>query len=1151
MIHLASSPFTLDQEINLLTREPLRRDIKGGETKSFKFSVTSGQYVRLLIEQHGIILQATLFNSRHNWIAEMDSPSFGHGPIYLSVIASEPQDYLVEVTSTESWANPAWFEVMIDEQRESTAIDRDRVAAETVFAAARRLAKGDTAEKRKEALTKYNESLTLWKRLGDVHWRATTHYAIGSLYRNLGQYQDASNSFEETLNPDLTSRLKEHDWRLIASAWSDLGLTAANLNDEKKAFATINRALQMFQDHSDRRGTASALTSLGLMYKELGRFTEAVEYFEQALRLRRAENDRLRELNLISNLGTIYDAQGDPQKALASFAETLKALQELYKKGQLQDPDRLAGALNNTAAAHERLGQWQEALETYTEALAISRASGNSQLQASTLNNLGNFYLEWGDAARAREYYDQALELIRSKVKNAPAEANILTQIGRLLMSDGRLAEALQYFKDSSVIAQSPQREAELLNNIGLAHLLEGNPTEALKFHDKALVKVKDAKDVRGEAATRNKRAEAYTRLGNASLALGEWNAALQLWTTVKDRRGEALTLQGAAQAEHDRHNLKVALQLNEQALGIIESLRTEVFSSRLRSSYFAIQQNYYELNIGLNMMLYKQSNESTRLAAGLNASEKSRSRSLLDTLFDARDKSTQDASEALLQRERDLKFKISVKAEAQTELLNAKYDVNEAMIMAKELSKLKDESEQVKDLIRVSNPKYSRLTQPQILTATEIQQSLDDDTLLLEYSLGEQRSYVWTVTPDSIKGFELPARSDIEAIVERLTSALAKRNREVRNESAGQWRVRINQADTEFNNASAALSKMVIEPVASLLGNKRLVIVADGALQLVSFGALPQPKSATAPDAVAGQKRTSTGNLNPKVLLENHEIVYEPSASVLALQRRELKDRKSAPNAVAVLANPVFDKDDRRVRAAIAQAGGQPTTTKNEVASSRNPSEGNRNRKDITRALDDLGISRFRPLPSSVKEAEAIKEFAPKTGVMAKLDFDANRAAAMSKELANYRIVHFATHGVVDYQHPELSGIVLSTVDKKGQDQDGYLRLHDIYNLNLPADLVVLSACQTGVGKQIKGEGLIALTRGFMYAGAPRIVASLWQVDDKATAELMTEFYKQMFAVGLKPAAALREAQITLSRQPSRRPPYFWAGFVLQGEWR
>jgi CHAT domain-containing protein len=189
--------------------------------------------------------------------------------------------------------------------------------------------------------------------------------------------------------------------------------------------------------------------------------------------------------------------------------------------------------------------------------------------------------------------------------------------------------------------------------------------------------------------------------------------------------------------------------------------------------------------------------------------------------------------------------------------------------------------------------------------------------------------------------------------------------------------------------------------------------------------------------------------------------------------------------------------------------------------------------------------------LPYSLEEAKAIEGVAPAGQTMLALDFKASRATAVSPALSQYRIVHFATHGITDPEHPELSGIILSLVDENGVEQDGYLRLHEIYNLNLPADLVVISACESGVGKQFKGEGLIALTRGFIYAGAARVVASLWRVDDAATAALMAEFYKEMFSNGKKPAAALRAAQLSISKQKPWHEPYFWAGFVIQGEWR
>jgi CHAT domain-containing protein len=183
-----------------------------------------------------------------------------------------------------------------------------------------------------------------------------------------------------------------------------------------------------------------------------------------------------------------------------------------------------------------------------------------------------------------------------------------------------------------------------------------------------------------------------------------------------------------------------------------------------------------------------------------------------------------------------------------------------------------------------------------------------------------------------------------------------------------------------------------------------------------------------------------------------------------------------------------------------------------------------------------------------SRQEAEGITALAPEEKSLKAIDFKANKPTATSVDLSQYRIVHFATHGLLNSQHPELSGIVLSLVDEQGQPQDGFLRLHEVYNLKLGADLVVLSACQTALGKEVKGEGLVGLTRGFMYAGAARVVASLWSVDDKATAELMKRFYQGVLGEGQRPVAALRAAQMAMWK--AKKAPYYWAAFVLQGEW-
>jgi CHAT domain-containing protein len=202
-------------------------------------------------------------------------------------------------------------------------------------------------------------------------------------------------------------------------------------------------------------------------------------------------------------------------------------------------------------------------------------------------------------------------------------------------------------------------------------------------------------------------------------------------------------------------------------------------------------------------------------------------------------------------------------------------------------------------------------------------------------------------------------------------------------------------------------------------------------------------------------------------------------------------------------------------------------------------------------RSAGEVGVVNFPRLPFSRREADAIVAKAGQPRTLKALDFTASRETVFKSKLDQYRIIHFATHGLLNSQHPSLSGIVLSLYDEQGRPIDGFVRAHEIYNLKLNAELVVLSACRTALGSEIRGEGLVSLTRGFMYAGTPSVVASVWDVRDEATSELMSRFYERMFKGGKRPAAALREAQVSLWKEKRWAAPYYWAGFVLQGEWK
>jgi CHAT domain-containing protein len=496
---------------------------------------------------------------------------------------------------------------------------------------------------------------------------------------------------------------------------------------------------------------------------------------------------------------------------------------------------------------------------------------------------------------------------------------------------------------------------------------------------------------------------------------------------------------------------------------------------------------------------------------------------------------------QTLLERERSLRQTISDKAERQRRLLAGKHTDAQAAAAAKELDALTVDYEQVQARIKQTSPRYSELTQPLPLTLAEIQkQVLDGETLLLEYSLGDERSFLWMATPTSIRSFELPGRAEIERAARRLFEALTARNRIVPNETPSQRRQRWERAADEYPKASAALSQILLGPVAPDLGKLRLLVVGEGVLQYIPFAALPEPLPIPlnrANGTGQGEENASLTSSERPPLIEQHEVITLPSASVLAVLRQETAERKPAEKTIAVFADPVFETSDPRVQ----------IPGKDQGAAAKENTEG----RDVKRSATESGLRDLVRLRFSRQEANQIVSFAPEGKKFEALDFAANRAAAISADLRHYAILHFATHGLINNQNPELSGVVLSLVDEQGRPQNGFLRLYDIYNLKLDADLVVLSACQTALGKEIKGEGLVGLTRGFMYAGAPRVVASLWQIEDRVTAELMTRFYEAMLRQKLCPAAALRAAQISMSKDRRWQTPYNWAAFTFQGEWK
>lgn len=950
-----------------------------------------------------------------------------------------------------------------------------------------------------KALESFNQALEIQRQQKDLVGQSETLTAIGTLYFSLGNNQQASEYFSQAL--EIQQRLPQPDLSSQSVTFMSLGLTYLAVDDYQKALDYLNQARSLMQKSGNRYAEAEVLTQISIVYDRLGQNQQALDSLNQALKLQRENKDPARVASTLNSIAEIYTSFGDYQKALDFYNQAL-TLQR-----QVSDLLGEAGTLSYIAKLYNLLGDYKLSIETSNQALEKFRTVGDRSKVAQTLDEIAGVYRLAADYQKALDYYNQALKLWREQ-SALFQEFATLTGMIRVYESLKDYPQALDTANQALSLSRKQQSsfsEATALAYLGRVYLASGDYQKALDFSTQAALRFQKLNIPTAQANILGNIGKVYKSLKQPQQAIANYNQELKLRRNLGDRTGEAETLYNMAVSERDRNNLEAARTQIESTIKIVEDIRTRVTSQDLRTSYFASVQKYYEFYIDLLMQLHKQQPSKGYNALALQASERARARSLLDLLTEANADIRQGVDTKLIATERSLQQKLDALEKRRLKLLSGDNTKAQAQKLEQETETILEQYRQLQAKIRATSPRYAALTQPQPLSLQQIQSSvLDDNTLLLEYSLGEERSYLWAVSNKNITSYELPKRTDIEAAVQQFRQVLISPI-----------------SKTKPAAAANTLSQLILAPAAQQLGQKRLLVVADGALQYVPFAALNTP--------------TPQNSSNYQPLALNHEIITLPSASTVAVLRQEITGRKTAPKALAVIADPIFSPNDERV--------------KGRTSSPQNSSQ-NLDLQQLDRSARVANIS-FERLPFTRQEAETILTLVPTKERKQAFDFAANRAAATNAELSQYRIVHFATHGILNSQHPELSGVVLSLFDETGKPQNGFLRLHDIFNLKLPAELVVLSACETGLGEDIKGEGLIGLTRGFMYAGSPRVVVSLWSVDDQATSELMKKFYSFMLQDGLKPAAALRSAQIEMWRNPSYQSPYFWAAFTLQGEWK
>lgn len=976
----------------------------------------------------------------------------------------------VVVRAREAGAPPGRYSLRVEKVE-----DPARLEAETAMSRAGEAYLEGSAESRKKALAEYLAASNLYRQTRD---RARALYAAAVLARLTGDTRQALELGERVLP------LWQDDRLWAAASRNEIGLDLWLLGRMDEARASFEAARTVQQEIGDRYGEGASLSNLCLMDLSGGELRAGLACYQRALPLLREVQAGALEGAALTNVGRVHDVLGEPDEALARYQEALARLRALG------DRNGVARTLNQMAVLHREMGDLQEALAYYGEALEVFRELEDRRWQARVLHNLGTLYHALGEPRQSLASYEPALALWRA-AGDRDGEAATLANLGlvRLRLGDARAAlelhrQALELYR-----AIGDRRgEGSTLLGSGRASAALGDPAAGMAAMQQAVALLQEVGDLAGEAEALRELGEAHAGQGTPEKALSTLEQALAIARTARQPAGEAQTLLALARTERRLGRSAEAQAHAEAALAVAESLRSRIGSPDLRASFSATQHGTYELLIDLLMEAHRSAPAAGHDRAALEVAERARARTLVELLGEAGVTPGKGVDPALLERRTLLQRRLSAKA---TRALSEK-DGPARTALEQEQQAILRELDLAEAEIRRANPAYAALTRPEPLGAAEVQALLDADTILLVYSLGEARSFLWKVTPGSVEPHELPGRAAIEEAARRVHE--------------GQSTFDVEDRARESAEA-AELAKVLLGPVTEGLEGKRLAIIADGALHYVPFGALPVPglHSDTA----------------PVLLLERHEVVYLPSASALAAQRKRLSEPSPESGWITVLADPVFDAADPRVTGKPAPAA---------LAASRD--------------------SLFERLPASRSEAESIAALAPRGKTAVALDFEASRSRVLGDRLSGFRIVHFATHGVLDAERPALSGLALSMVGPDGSPQEGFLHLRDIYGLRLDADLVVLSGCRTALGRELRGEGLVGLTRGFLYAGAPRVLASLWKVEDRATSELMTRFYRALWQEGLAPAAALRSAQLSLRRERRWRDPYFWAGFVLQGAW-
>ncbi len=909
-----------------------------------------------------------------------------------------------------------------------------------------------------DAITSHNKALDLLKESPSTQVEVDSLNGLGAAY----MLQKEKGLVEPTLNHAITS--SEQSGYTAGKAQALLTLSRLyNIDDHPRAVSTAQNALTLWKSTGDKSGIARAYEQVGIYYFAQNMLPEATQNFEQALPLWQELNDVPAQSSILIRLGFIELRNAEWQSSISRFVQAQGLIDEAA------EPEKMGRIACGMAEVYNEYNLPEDGLTHYQRALTYYQRTQDAHSIWYATWGLGWTYYLLHQYPQALSYLEQSLTKVD---RNDSTEAALSREYrGMIRLETGEYLAALQdlqFALDVYTRAFNPWEAARVQGLLG----------------------------------------QVFEQQGQFARAHASYIKALDAFARMSDQVNQATLYYALGRLELKRIKYEEAEGYLTRSLQMTEQMHRMPTSRDLSVAFFGSVHDRYQAYV--ECLMGKHGLDPTRAldVKAFETSEAARARSLAEFLRASNNDFAPGVDPALAQQEKSLRQSIWQKADRRSELLAAKEttnSLNELKSVNAELSQLEPEYSRLIETINQRYPAYKQITQPAAWDLHRIQAEIikDDQTLLLEYSIGASKSYVWAVTRDQIKTYELPGEESITEAARKVSALLALPP--------------ASDNDTKLQQASQELSRMILSPVAAELNKRAMIVVADGALNYIPFQILPAP----------------SGN---EPLVARYEVVNAPSASILGDLRHQREGRPAPTKLLAAFGDPVF------YSSSTAQNPGDDQL----VAQTRWRST----LRDIELNRDSFDPSVITPLFYAARELTNLRDLAGGQGLVLS-EFAATREQLLNTDLSQYAMLHLATHGFLDPKRPEYSGLLLSTVNSQGKQIDGFVALQDIYQLRAPVNIVVLSACQTALGKDVRGEGLVGMTRGFMHAGASSVVASLWKVDDGATAELMKRFYSNLLQQGMSPAEALRAAQNSIRQEPQWASPHYWGAFTIQGEYQ